>query len=791
VTAIEMIETAVAHHNAGRVDDAERLYRQALEVDPDNADAWHLLGLLVAQRGNADGGRKLIERAIQLKSDADLYHINLASLNGACGLNEEAVAGYRRAIELNPRVPAVVHAGLGQALAGLGRNEEAVQALEWAVKREPNVEWIVTLAEALGRVGRQQESLQWIEQAIRLRPNFAEAHGALGLAMEREGRLDEAEACYRKAIELEPKLVQAHNNLGHVLNQRRQFDEAVDSLERAIKLRPDLAQAYNNLGDAMRGQGRRGAAIASYRQAVHLNAKLQAAWDSLGSLLMSSREHSAAADAFRQSTAIRPTPAALVDLGLAAAGVDQYDEAIDAVRKAIQLAPNSSMPYRVLGTMLRWCGRLDEAIGEFKRAMFLDPRDHIAHSGLLYAMLFHDDTGGRYAPQRIFEEHVAWGKRHTAGITPLPPPANDPSPDRRLRVGYISPNFRNQAVLFFVLPILENHDSWEVEVFCYSDVQSPDEWTQRVRDAADEWRDTAKLSDEELAKQIRDDRIDVLVELTGHIGDGRLRALTYKPAPVQVSYIGYQATSGVPAVDYLLTDDWADPPGKTEQFYGERPFRLPESFFVYLPPPEAPAVGPLPAEANGFVTFGCLNNLAKVTPRAISLWCEILKATPNSRLVLLAPGSAETDERIRAAFAAGGVVAERIEIVRRATPVEYLARYNRIDIALDPVPFNGHTTTCDAAWMGCPTVNRSGEIYAHRYGGSVMRNLNLAELVTESDEQYITAATALAGDVQRMARIRRELRETMSRSIITDGKRFTINLERAYRQMWRGWCAAR
>jgi protein O-GlcNAc transferase len=785
-----MIESAVAHHNAGRIDEAEKLYRQALEVEPENADGWHLLGLLLAQRGNSEGGRKLIERAIQINPDADLYHVNLASLNGACGLNEQAVSGYRRAIELNPRVPAVVHAGLGQALAGLGRNEEAVQALEWAVKREPNVGWIVTLAEALGRIGRQQESLHWIEQAIRLRPDFAEAHGAMGLAMEREGRLDDAEACYRKAIKLEPKLVQAHNNLGHVLNQRGRFDDAVESLEQAIRLRPDLAQAYNNLGDAMRGQSRRSAAIASYRQAVHLNPNLQAAWDSLGSLLMSNREHSAAVEAFRRSTSIRATPGALVDLGLAAAGVDQYDEAIDALRKAIQLAPNSSMPYRVLGTMLRWCGRLDEAIAEFKRAMFLDPRDHIAHSGLLYAMLFHDDTEGRYTPQRIFEEHVAWGKRHTAGITPLPPANNDPSPDRRLRIGYISPNFRNQAVLFFVLPILENHDPWEVEVFCYSDVQSPDDWTRRVQDHADQWRDSTKLNNEQLAKQIRDDRIDILVELTGHIGDGRLRALAYKPAPVQVSYIGYQATSGVPAVDHFLTDDWADPPGTTEQFYVERPFRLPESYFVYLPPPEAPAVGPLPAEANDFITFGCLNNLAKVTPRSIALWCEILKATSNSRLVLLAPGSAETDERIRAAFHAGGVAKDRIEIVRRATPVEYLARYNRIDIALDPMPFNGHTTTCDAAWMGCPTVTLSGEIYAHRYGGSVMRNLNLAELVADGDEQYVTAATALAGDMPRLARIRRELREVMSRSIITDGTRFTTNLERAYRQMWRSWCTA-
>jgi protein O-GlcNAc transferase len=218
--------------------------------------------------------------------------------------------------------------------------------------------------------------------------------------------------------------------------------------------------------------------------------------------------------------------------------------------------------------------------------------------------------------------------------------------------------------------------------------------------------------------------------------------------------------------------------------------RLPETFFCYAPPPEAPAVGSLPFDSNGFVTFGCQNNLAKVTPRTIALWSAILRAVPDSRFALLAPASREVDDRVLSAFESHGVERRRIELVRRATPAEYLQRYNRIDIALDPVPFNGHTTTCDAAWMGCPTVSLSGEIYAHRYGGSVLRNVGLHDLVANNDEAYVTIATSLAADVQRLSGIRFGLRDSMSSSIITDGARFTRNLERAYRQIWREWCGS-
>lgn len=786
MTPREMIDAAVAHHQAGRLDEAERLYRQVLDDAPDLADAWHLLGVLTGQRGHRQGARQLIRRAIEIDSSADLYQINLAGLSSACGDNAEAAACLRQAIALNPQAPPVVYFELGQALAALGETNEAVAALEWAVQREPSPRWLVALAEALQRAGRQQESLKRLEQAIALQPELAEAHGALGLAMQREGRLDEAEACYRRAIELQPELAEAYTNLGQVFNLRRKWTDAIVVLNRAVELRPDLAQAYHHLGDSFRALERFDGAIASYRRALELNPHLQPAWDSLGRVLLERRELPAAANALRRSTSLHPSAAGFIELGRSLGGLDQYDDALDAFRQAVTLSPTSSEAHRWLGAALRWCGMHNDAIAALRKAVELEPTDHTAHSHLLYAMLFH----GGFTPGQIYEAHTEWGRQHTAGLTPLPAPENDRSPDRRLRIGYVSPNFRNQAVFFFVQPILMNHDPWEVEVFCYSDTPAPDEWTARIRDRADEWRDCSKLTDEGLARMIRADGIDILVELTGHIGDGRLRTLAYKPAPVQVTYIGYQASTGVEAVDYFLTDAWADPAGQTERYFVERLARLPESFFVYAPPPEAPAVGALPCSRNGYVTFGCQNNLAKVTPRTIDLWSTVMRAVPDSRLILLVPGSRQVEDRLHAAFSMHGVAAERVEFVRRASPREYLERYNRIDVALDPVPFNGHTTTCDAAWMGCPTVTRAGSIYAYRYGGSVLRNVGLGDLVAESDEAYVQAAIALALDVQRTSRVRAGLREAMGRSIITDGTRFTRNLEAAFRQMWRHWCEA-
>ncbi len=577
---------------------------------------------------------------------------------------------------------------------------------------------------------------------------------------------------------------ESHCHRGDELARQNQMPAAIAEFRAAINLLPGYPLAHFYLGTALRIIGQLEQATECYRQAVELKPDYTKAWEKLGEVLLDRRRLAEAAAACQRAVALSPTALNYANLGSALGGADQPDASLVAMRKAIELAPQWSDAHKGLGSIHYWCGRQAEAIAAFRKAIELDPANSAAHSMLLYTMLFH----GGFSPQQLLSEHVQWADQHTKNIIPLPPPSNDRGIDRRLRVGYVSPNLRNQAVVSFILPILENHDAWEVESFCYSDVIAPDAWTQRAKKASDEWRDTAELGNEQLARQIRDDRIDILVDLTGHIGGGRLQSFTYKPAPIQITWIGYQATTGLSAIDYFLTDAWADPPGQTEQFLVERPYRLPETFFCYMSPPNPPDVGPLPASSREYVTFGSFNNLAKVTPRTLDLWTRLLRAVPDSRLLLMAPNSEEVHQRLRAIFIAAGIFADRLELVRRVPLRAYLERYNQIDIALDPVPFNGHTTTLDAAWMGCPTVMLAGEIYAYRYGGSVLRNLGLGDLIAASEDEYIRIAADLAEDLSRLSEIRRRLRSTMAGSPITDAAGFTRNLEQAYRQMWRAWC---
>jgi predicted O-linked N-acetylglucosamine transferase (SPINDLY family) len=304
----------------------------------------------------------------------------------------------------------------------------------------------------------------------------------------------------------------------------------------------------------------------------------------------------------------------------------------------------------------------------------------------------------------------------------------------------------------------------------------------------DQWRVTRFQSDQELADTIRGDAIDILVDLTGHIAGNRLLTFARKPAPVQVTYLGYQNTTGMSAMDYRLTDAWADPPGQTDSFYTEELVRLPRAFFCYRPS-EAPEISPLPALESGYVTFGSFNNFAKVSPGALEAWLNILDSVAQSRLIILAHGGGSLAARVQRQAESRGLDPARIEFCEKRPRPAYLELMTRVDIALDPFPFNGHTTTCDAVWMGLPVVMLAGASYASRFGGSVLQQVGLAHLIAESPAEYIEIAGRLAADVEALAQLRATLRDTMAGSALLDAAGFTRNLEAAYRKMWHKWCA--
>jgi len=604
------------------------------------------------------------------------------------------------------------------------------------------------------QVGRHADARLLIERAIARHPAAAPAewHHHLGEARRGARDLPAAEAALRAAIQTDPAYADAHNALGQVRLDQQRLEDAAASFARAIELAPDLAPPHLNLGVARMMQGRFPEAVESLRRAVEFNPQLAPAWLNLGGALQSLRRIDEAADALERAVALDPTPHALNGLGL------------------LRMAQ----------------AQIDDAVAAFRRAVELDPTHATAHSNLLLALNYAEDVD----ENEFFAEHLRWAARHERPlVADRRPHANDRTPDhRRLRIGYVSPDFKQHPVGLYIEPAIAGHDRDQFEVFCYSDVAAGDEVTARLQQAADVWRTISSTSDAAVADIIRGDGIDILVDLAGHTARNRLRVFARKPAPVQVTYLGYCSTTGLSAMDYLLADAQLAPPGVHDRLATERVVvRLPRSCLCYVPPVVAAEVGPLPAESAGRVTFASLNRLSKMTPRMFDAWIEIVLKTPRSRLILHGDAGRHLDA-LRARWRERGIDGDRLEIVGRMSLAEYFQLHHRIDVALDPFPHNGGTTSRDALYMGVPVVTLAGPQPISRMGLSALATIGLSELVADSLPRYIALATALAGDLPRLAELRRTLRSRMAASPMMDAAGYVADLEAAYRAMWRKWC---
>lgn len=599
--------------------------------------------------------------------------------------------------------------------------------------------------------GRKDAAMDLIRRAIALEPGVADFHCHLGIACFASGQWVEALAALRQAIALQPGFAVAHCHLGNVLREMGQLDEAIAAYRHAVALRPDYAGAYSNLGVALKDKGQLAEAIAAYRQAIAGNPDL---------------------------------PEAHCNLGNALCENGQPDEAIPALRRALALSPSFALAHNNLGNALKDEGLLDKAIASYRRAVALDANYPEAHSNLLYTLHFHPGFDAR----AIADEHQAWNRQHAAPLRHgIRPHRNVRTPERRLRIGYVSPNFREHPVGRFMLPLLANHEHREVEIFCYSQVKRPDALTYQLRAHADQWQNTTGRSDDQVAELIRQDEIDILVDLSLHMDRNRLLVFARKPAPIQVTYLAYAGTSGLNTIDYRLSDPHLDPPGMDESVYSEQTIRLPRTYWCYQPM-GTPSVGPVPAQRAGHITFGCLNNFCKVTEPTLLSWARILQAVPDSQLLLHA---AEGSHRQRTAklLEQLGVDPRRLRFVAHVPMSEYLELYQQIDVALDPFPYGGGTTSCDAFWMGVPVISLRGETAVGRAGVSLAMNLGLRELIAHTPEAYVQTACNLAADLPRLSVLRSSLRNRMAASPLMDAPRFARNVEKAYREMWHRWCA--
>jgi predicted O-linked N-acetylglucosamine transferase (SPINDLY family) len=685
MTTDQAMHTALKHHRAGRLADAEAIYRQVLAQRPDHAEALHLLGVLAGQVGRTDAAIDLIRRAIVVNPGSAEYHNNLGETYRRTGQSDRAIACFRRAIELRPDL-GMAHNNLGSALQAVGRPEESIAAFR---------------------------------RLSQLQPASAEAHCNLGVALHKADRLDEAVGAFRRAIALDPGHAEAYSNLGSTLRLVGQFDAAIAALARALELKPDLFEAHKTLGVVL-------------------------------------------------------------------CETCRFDAAIAALGRAIELKGDDAGAHSNLGFALHAAGRIEAAIASLHRALELKPdlAESWSNLSLLFTLHHHPD----YDAQAILAEHRRWARQFADPLAgSIRPHPNDRTPGRRLRIGFVSPDFRDHPVGQLLVPLFTHRDRRQFEVFGYSDVRVADATTGRLKGLADEWRNTVGLGDAELAERIRGDRIDILVDLALHTAGNRMRVFARKPAPVQVTMLGLPATTGLSTIDYRLTDPDLDPPGVSDADYSEQSIRLPHCFWIFQPPAESPPVGALPALRNGFVTFGNLNQFAKASRPALELWLKILQVLPESRLVLRSQPGGHRDG-VRALFCAAGVSADRVEFTGSVPRLEYLQRYHELDVCLDPFPYNGHTSTLDALWMGVPVITLVGRTAVGRGGKSILTNMGHPELIAETPERYVAIAVELAGDRARLAALRAGLRRRMQSSPLVDGPGYAADVEAAFRKMWTTWC---
>jgi predicted O-linked N-acetylglucosamine transferase (SPINDLY family) len=636
------------------------------------------------------------------------------------------------------------------------------------------------------QVGQNDIAVDLIRQAIRLEPSNAEAYSNLGIALKQKEEFDEAIAAYHQAIALKPNYPAAHNNLGNALTEKGRFDEAIAAYRQAIAFKPDYFEAHSNLGSALIQMDQLNEGVAACRRAIALNSQSAEAHRNLGTALLKSGQPDRATAAYQRAVALKADyPEAHNDLGLALEKTGRLDEGVAAFRRAITLKPDFDEAYNNLGSALKDEGNLDEAIAAYRQALAINPTHAASHSNLIYTLYFHPS----HDAQTIAGEQRCWNLQHAAPLSKLiEPHHNDRRADRRLRVGYLSPDFRQHVVGQNLLPLFEQHDHRQFEIICYAQVPRRDAVTGQFQQNADGWRNIVGLSDDQVVAQIRQDRIDILVDLTLHMAGNRLLVFARKPAPVQVTFAGYPGSTGLNTIDYRLSDPYLDPPGMDESIYSEQTIRLPDAFWCYNPLGSPLAVNDLPAASDGFVTFGCLNNFCKTNVHLLKLWASVMREAKHSRLVLLAP-IASVRQRTLQVFQSEGIEAPRIQFEARRSSSEYLRLYHQIDLVLDSFPYNGHTTSLDALWMGVPVVTLAGKTAVSRAGVCQLTNLGLPELIADTAERYVRIAAELANDLPRLTALRSTLRQRMERSPLMNASKFARNIEAAYRHMWRTWCA--
>ena len=786
-TAELLPDDATAHNNLantlrerGQLDAAVASCRRALKINPDFAEAHNNLGLALLDLGQPDLAVSSLRRALEIKPDFAEAHSNLGNALLGLGQFDGAVASCRRAVALKPDF-AEAHNNLGNALKELGQLDAAAASYRRALQLKPGfAEMHNNLGIALKELGQLDAALASCRRALQLKPGFAEAYNNLGSVLKELDQLDAAVASFRLALQLKPDYAEAHCNLGITLKDIGQFNDAAVSYRQAVELKPDFAEAHNNLGAVLQTLGQPDAALASYRRALEIKPDYAEAHSNLGSALLELGKFDAALASCRRALQIKPDYAeAHNNLGIVLKELGQPDAALASYRRALEIKPDFAEAYSNLGNVLRDLGQLDGALDSCRHALEFKPDFIGAYDILLFTLNYTNHT-----PEYCLEEARKYGRRVSEKVTSRFTDWRCADHPERLRVGIVSGDLHNHPVGYFLEGILAQLDPARIELIAYSTGHITSALTTRIQPFFSAWKPLFS-SDAEAARLIHNDGVHVLLDLAGHTAKNRLPMFAWKPAPVQASWLGYFATTGVPEMDYYIADEVSVPEAQRGHF-SETIWYLPDTRLCFTAPDVDLPVAPLPALKNGCITFGCFQNLAKVGDEVLTVWGKILSTLPNARLrwqyKQLGDSVVRTGfvERLRQ----HGIDPARVVMHGGVSREAYLAAHAEVDVILDTFPFPGGTTTCEALWMGVPTLTLAGDTLLARQGASLLTAAGLGDWVATSVADHIDKAVALPGDLPKLAVLRAGLREQVSASPLFDAKRFARNFEAALWGMW-------
>ncbi|MDY0219607.1 MAG: tetratricopeptide repeat protein [Desulfobacterium sp.] len=563
---------------------------------------------------------------------------------------------------------------------------------------------------------------------------------------------------YAKALSIDPDSYMVLNNAGRALEGLGEYLKALELYEKAMAMEPAIPEILINIGNTKAALNHTEQAISYYKRALRFKPDYAEVHSNLGNLYFQKKG----------------------DIG----------NAIKHCKKAIKINPQLAEAHNNLGNALEHHGLLDQAIQCYRKAVKLKPDYSAAHSNLLLGLHYSD----RIPADEVFKEHRNYASSHGKELWRYSHNRHDATPEKILRIGYISPDLRGHPVAWFIRSVIEKHDRSRFKIFCYSDVETPDAWTESFKTLSDRFISIKGLSHEDAASLIKKDGIDILIDLAGHTANNRIPVLALKPAPVQMTYLGYPGTTGLDEVDYRVTDHFADPEGMTEQYHTEKLIRMPRSFLCYTPPEYCPETGGIPSKRSDRIRFGSFNNRSKITETVIKTWAEILKNIPESTLLLKAKSLAdmETQKLMARLFKRHKISRKRLEFLGYLPDAaDHMLLYNKVDIALDTFPYNGTTTTCEALWMGVPVITLEGRTHAARVGTTILSNVGLEELIAGERNDYIEKACALARNPDRLAELKQGLRQGMKDSGFIDAVKFTGELENELYRTWIEWCKSR